>query len=488
MPATRTTKRNRKQVRERGIALFLAIFTLLLITAIAASMILLTNTETAISANFRDEQTAFFSAKAGMEEVRDRLRTNASNSLYANLPVALPGQANGILYITNPANGETVSPWLTTGTNYPDDEICTELTNLGSSCPSNAGGWYTTASASSTYAANPILPWKWARVTEKTNKTSSGTTNSATVDGNLSDNSELVCWNSTNEFTTTQASCAAAGVQQVYVITALAMTPSGSRRMVQMDAAAGGLPTVPGAMVFDGANPTYGAPASNAFSVTGTDQRLGPNGNGSGCPPAVSQPALGGFDNASVGTLNSDISGRPNSYTGSPSSVANVNSSLGNLSTVAGLDALVATVTSAADNVYNGNLSSLPTTGTDAAPVINVVTGDLTMSGGLSGAGILLVEGTLTLSGNPSYDGIVLVIGKGQVVKNGAGNGTFDGAMLVANLYDSNGHLIPSGAPGSPSINWNGGGNATVQYDSCWAYTMSLRMPYKSIGVRDMAF
>jgi hypothetical protein len=110
------------------------------------------------------------------------------------------------------------------------------------------------------------------------------------------------------------------------------------------------------------------------------------------------------------------------------------------------------------------------------------------MSGGLSGAGILLVEGTLTLSGNPSYDGIVLVIGKGQVVKNGAGNGTFDGAMLVANLYDSNGHLIPSGAPGSPSINWNGGGNATVQYDSCWAYTMSLRMPYKSIGVRDMAF
>ena len=74
------------------------------------------------------------------------------------------------------------------------------------------------------------------------------------------------------------------------------------------------------------------------------------------------------------------------------------------------------------------------------------------------------------------------MIGKGVVTKNGGGNGTFDGAMLVANLYNSSGQPITSGPPGSPTINWNGGGNATVQYDNCWAASMNLTMPYKSLG------
>src|SRR5207244_1976496 len=110
---------NRRRRSERGFALFIAIFTLLLITAIAASMLMLTNTDTNISTNFRDEQTAFFAAKAGLEEVRDRLRIGAANSLNASLPGAadpstappIPGQSGGVLYVTNSLNGETVAPW-----------------------------------------------------------------------------------------------------------------------------------------------------------------------------------------------------------------------------------------------------------------------------------------------------------------------------------------------------------------------------------------
>src|ERR1700755_3096302 len=79
---------------EGGFALFIAIFTLLLITAIAVSMLMLTNTDTNISTNFRDEQTAFFAAKARLEEVRDRLRVNATNSLNSSLPgAATPSSA-----------------------------------------------------------------------------------------------------------------------------------------------------------------------------------------------------------------------------------------------------------------------------------------------------------------------------------------------------------------------------------------------------------
>jgi len=44
-------------------------------------MILMSNTETNVSANFRDEQTAYFAAKAGIEEIRDRLRAGANGQL-----------------------------------------------------------------------------------------------------------------------------------------------------------------------------------------------------------------------------------------------------------------------------------------------------------------------------------------------------------------------------------------------------------------------
>ncbi|MGE5083479.1 MAG: PilX N-terminal domain-containing pilus assembly protein, partial [Acidobacteriota bacterium] len=89
---TKPCKNNRNS--EKGIALFVAIFTVLLITAIGAGMIMLTMTDTTISGNFRDEQKAFFGAKAGIEEIRDRFRNGAADSLAGSLPPALPGNNN----------------------------------------------------------------------------------------------------------------------------------------------------------------------------------------------------------------------------------------------------------------------------------------------------------------------------------------------------------------------------------------------------------
>ena len=126
------------------------------------------------------------------------------------------------------------------------------------------------------------------------------------------------------------------------------------------------------------------------------------------------------------------------------------------LSTVGGLQNLASTITLVAgnnNNVYGNNPASIVRPGTNAVPQINVVNGDLSLGGGWSGAGILLVTGNLTFSGNPSYNGLILVIGKGSVTKNGGGNGTVNGSMLVANLYDSNNALLPaSSAPGDPAF------------------------------------
>lgn len=507
---------------ERGIALFIAIFTLLLITAIAAGMIMLTNTDTNISANFRDEQTAFFAAKAGLEEVRDRLTTTApgGSTLKALLPGATTpntapptfGSANAFLYVTNPLNGESVTPWVTNGVAYPDDEICVEAVYAGllNGCsgnpprPRGTSNWYTTASASPTYASNPVQPWKWVRINVKTNETSSGSTTVSTVDGNA--DTYLVCWNGTNEFTVTSGSCASAGALQVpaqnytpvYSLTSLAVTPSGSRRMVQMDVAAGIIPNIPGAMVMDGDLPSFTPGSSNAFSACGGDQvscsgsTTHPPQNGTICPPPGSEPAVGTYDVASTTLVNNTLtaSGRSGNYTGSPTNVANVGTALGagGMNTVQGLTAMVAQIADSASpaNTYT-NTGALTNPGTVTNPVINVVTGDLNVTN-LTGAGILLVEGDASFSGRPNYDGIILIVGKGSLTMSGGGNGVVDGAMLVANLYDSTGHLLPSGPPGAPLISFSGAGNMTVQYDSCWVAAMNQSAPYRSLGIRELAY
>src|SRR5579862_6247884 len=71
---------------ERGVALFFAIFALLLLSAIAAALILSSSTDTAINGNYRSEEVAYYGAKSGIEEVRDRLMSSNPNG---PIPTAL---------------------------------------------------------------------------------------------------------------------------------------------------------------------------------------------------------------------------------------------------------------------------------------------------------------------------------------------------------------------------------------------------------------
>lgn len=490
--------------RERGVALVAALIALLLISAITAGMIILSNTETSISSNFRDEQTAYFSSRAGLGEIRDRMRATATDSVNANIPTTLPGTTNGILYIINPLGGETVAPWNTAGSNYPDDEICKEVTCTGG-VPSGAP-WYvnpagTVGTASATYAATPQLVWKWVRVMPKINKSDTGTTRVASVDGasvaGQPTLGQLVCWNGTNEVVTTLATCQAASssYQPVYEVTSLAVTSSGSRRMSQFEIAPTAFPPVPGAMVFDGLGADFGTnPHSAVFGVSGQDAAQGPNA-GTGCGAAVNQPAIGAFNGPDVTTVSGQLN-RPGSYTSAAPytttpAISNVNSQLGPLSTVDGLTNLVNSITAAAgSNVYPSGGS--PTNwGTPGAPAINVINGDY--SGGISGTGILLVTGTLTMSGSPSYNGLILVIGKGNVVKNGGGNGTLNGSLFIANLFTNTSYTTPIALgsnlpPGPTTMAWNGGGNATIQYDSCWINYVGKAFPLKLLTSRELIY
>src|SRR5216683_3418393 len=415
--------RKKNSRSERGVALIMALLVLLLLTAVGMGMILMSNTETNISSNFKDEQTAYFAAKAGIEEVRDRLRAGATNSV--NLPATLgnniPGGPTGpgVLYVTNPLGTETVSPWVTTGTNYPDDQIGKELNCLTSVAPT--GTWWTTPqSASTSYAASPILQWKWVRLMAKLNKSDTTCVNVTSVDGNVNNN--RVCWTGIHEVATAAASCSAANAsyQPVYELTSLAVTSGGSRRMMQYEVSQNTFPTIPGAFVFDGSSPSFNPPNSNAFNVIGADTNLhaGNAINGVTCPAPANQPALGSFDDPAVSTLTSAVQGPPNrsnQYTSAAPypafpAISNTYNTMStdsvNLTTVDGLTTFANMITTAAGpNVYpNG---TVPTNlGTPSSPVVDVVNGDVSISG--SGAGVLMVTGKLTLNGDFSWNGLIL--------------------------------------------------------------------------------
>jgi hypothetical protein len=324
------------------------------------------------------------------------------------------------------------------------------------------------------------LKYKWVRITLKQN----GTFPNAVVDTTQALSSQ-VCWNASTfqEVAVTalgQPTCAAAAnaglyVEPMYLVTSLAITPQGSRRVGQYESAPLNITPPPGGLVLDGNNPSFGTPHSANAGINGVD--------GSGGPPlvpgcattGVAQPAIGTGSAADAASVGPQIF-RPANFTGSgpspPSpSVVNASASLTQWSTPAQLNALVSELANSADYSYScgiGGAGCSGSYGTNANPQITFINGDVNLGGG---AGVLVVTGTLTISGGMQFNGLVLVIGQGNVVINGGGNGTFYGEMLAAQTNSSVSPYAQLAAfPNpSPSFTWHGGGKSAMYYNSCWA-------------------
>src|SRR5437588_12202992 len=94
--------------KERGIAMLIVLFSLLLLSVVGLGMMYSTNMETSINGNYRDKQTAFYAAMAGLQEARDRLNSTTQGAI--TLPTALPSTTTtNVIYIV--ANAATVRPW-----------------------------------------------------------------------------------------------------------------------------------------------------------------------------------------------------------------------------------------------------------------------------------------------------------------------------------------------------------------------------------------
>jgi len=468
---------------ERGIALVIVLLVLLLITMVVAGMMVMSTTDTAIGANFRDEQRAFFAARAGLEETRDRLRKTATDSLYTSLPTALPGTASSILYVTNPAAGEVVTPWLTAGSNYPDTEICNEVPCTNGVPAGNP--WYINpapAAASTSYAASPKLPWKWVRFMIKPNKSATGTSRIPSVDGAGTGTSmgARVCWNGTNELVTTNPDCGANA--PVYMITALAVTPGGSRRMLQYEETINvNVPVVAALYAKNGIT------VGDAMNITGNTE--------AGCSASSVYGAASGTSTVALpggGNVTGAPAGTVNNYGWGVNIPAMINGlSYGSTD--------VTTVPGTTHDSYAPPNYTIPSAGLGTIPAsggtpVTYMTPDLTVPGttpasyrtlnlggggtGVTGYGILIVRGNLVIDASPTLDYYGLIIVQGDLTIKSSSttpvNPRIHGTVLVGGAFSTN--LT------------NMSGSISISQNACMVQNVIGGQFYKTVAQRELVY
>ena len=497
------TPRNYRQKRsESGIALLIAIFILLLISALAVSLMVGAGTESSLANNYRSSAKVYYASLAGLEEGRGRLlpsNPNYLNNTVANfIPTAGPLAIGQVRYITNAAAGETVAP-ATTGNKYFDAEY-QQVTGTSITAVTSQ----TLASVSSVTSGGTTYPgpfYKWVRIMPATEKTLGVDVNAS---GGALDNTIPLYYDSATS-SLVESATPPSTAKQVYQVTSYAVMPNGSQKVLEYAVA----PVTynlnfPSALTLAGSQVNFGGANSNQYYVNGAD--------GSGNPPAVSGctptsttvPAIGTTGAGNVTNIVSGTSGSA-TYTGIPSnrtdhylggglSTPSVgNTSLNStLSTPASLDALVQQITANADAVITPPTGTATQTDLPAMSATNpktiVVDGNFAMTGNFTGYGLLVVTGNFSYSGTTGWAGIILVIGDGTTTFTGSGGGNaeFDGALFAATTRDASGAQLSS--LGTVNYDISGGGGNGVYYNSCWINKVQAPPTYKILSFREIAF
>jgi hypothetical protein len=465
---------------QKGVALLISIFALLLISGVAVALVVMSGTETSVAANYRSSTQAFYAGYAGLEEVRGRLWPGHPNSLYsiANFlpPVGTVLAVDQVRYVLNPSPGEVVNPTNLVATNpHADFEYKGEFGVAVTTRTVRA-----TNSISNLAVVNTPGPlYKWVRLNALTERAAGIDVNGDAV----LDAVTPLYYNGTNQNLTATG-------RQVFRVTSLAVMPNGSRRILQYDLSGIILDlNFAAALTFDGQGSALFPANSNVYTVNGNDSAS------CGTAPEPARPAVGVVTPGDDVTITSEIPiNRLSKYTGAgPAPDVEQVAVSPNQQTVATLEALVDTIRNNADQVIQGPAADFPNVGTASAPTITVVNGDLDMSGAVTGYGILVVTGNFTAAGSFGWRGIVLVIGQGSMTVSGGGNNSYEGAVLLARTRSADptgtgiGALLPGPAPGPTLLDWAGGGGNGVHYDSCTIRNATSNVVYRVLSFREVS-
>lgn len=485
--------------QQAGTALLIAIFALLLISIVGIALLVSTSADTALAGNYRTSTEAYYAALAGLEEARGRLLWKNPAYIGNTVPnfVQTPGgpplAMNTVLYILNPntAIGENVAP--TDPSNpYADKEYDSEFSPTW---PLSNATVYFTNSVSPAPSASPPLPgpsYKWVRINPITE---SALGIDVDKDGSL-DPLNVVYFDPANVDTSNNprpglvvpSPTPTPTSVQALEITALAVMPSGSTKLLQYIVTPASVNmSFPAALLLDGVGVSYVGP-----SGSGSDKFYV---NGNVAPPCVapplSVPAIGFVASVDYGNINNSstdpgMTANAGNYEGVPAaapnpatpSVVQVQTALPPaFLTPSRLDALARAISQNADASIVGTpvaatRSSLPTGMSPTNPMTTVVNGDLDLritGPRVVGYGVLLVTGTLYYDADISWEGVILVVGTGAFKAFNQGSGRIDGAVVVAQTRDAAGNLLPD-----PNL-----GPASVNFDSSFEPTTG---PYNPLG------
>lgn len=224
----------RRRRAERGVALIVVVFALVILSALGIGLLYMTDTSTVLAADYRDSQRAYFEARAGIQEAIVRLAANDT---------AVAPTSTKVVYIINKQKStDKIEPW-NQANEYRDTELCHESVFASVSpaaalapcttAPSEPNWYASTDSTGPNTGTASALNYKWVRVNLKVNASAAPMPDQTSLyvksDGSKQ---TQVYWNDTTKTETLVSNSA-----PVYVITALAVLPNGTRRMVQAEVA-----------------------------------------------------------------------------------------------------------------------------------------------------------------------------------------------------------------------------------------------------------
>lgn len=414
--------------RERGVALLIAVIIIVVLSGLALSMALLTDSQIRLTRNLQSQGQVYYSALAGLEEARGRMKGSAPDTLVTSLPTHL----NDIAYIVNnntaDAGANPVQP-TNSASPYYDFEYSSEF----------SGGFASAGTVSTVLSDQPgvgtasAIQYKWVRITLMS-EASAGT--DINMDGTL-DSTSIIYWDGTQE------TFNSSGNSPVYVLTALAVDATKVRKLLQTRvagtlsssafapvaaAATAGTPSLAGDQFYW----WYNVGAGQNAVIDGNDYNPGAGG----CPAPTSALAGviygAGTPSSSYATvLGSTDFQQYTSPIPSSQTASNLISTFQPSATL--ITSVDSTHVSSSGGTYTANGATFGTQPAGGTPGIeSIVYSDqpLTINGaGNSGYGLLLVNGPLTINGGFDYEGIIIANGA-LTINVGSNNTSISGAVL----------------------------------------------------------
>jgi hypothetical protein len=151
------------------------------------------------------------------------------------------------------------------------------------------------------------------------------------------------------------------------------------------------------------------------------------------------------------------------------------------------LKKLVEFLAISADSYCNADTDSCSFPATGPSDVV-FIDGDMSNSPSGEYSGILVITGELSYHGNTGWDGIILAIGEGRIIRQGGGNESPSGAVVVANIDPtpdgpaadrSDWCTTPPDGFGEAFYDVSGGGNSTVQWCTALIHGANAVRSYK---------